>query len=1009
MPPGCFSQSLELKMNRKNTIFKNVYPSNDMKQLLTPLCFLFFVASFSQNVSDDLFKLTEKDSLQINEYKVKVSQLINPDPEGALLYIRKIEQLSNEKDLFAGKAEAFYLYGSYYRRVQKVDSAIIFYNKLFEHSNSEGYVKGTSLALNGLCRMNYLLGNLDSAIQSCLDCLELKDEIANGYVTIVPDTHIALASAYIRKNELQPAITNLLIVDSIHNSTPLRPDIIAAAFQSLGNIYTDLQDYNTAESYFLKANDEFKKLPPNAASFYMQTTNRHLGEVYFYKQNYTRADSILNGSREFFAMIKDERTVSEINALLGLLYIETQEYDKAETVLQEALEMNKNNIFDYEASQSGIQLAKLFLLKKNPSRAVKTLETVLSYNEGNKNSSVEQQVYALVSEAYAQQDKFENAYESLLQATHLKDSLEAFQSASNIKEIEGRYQTESRDREIELLTSQNLLAEQQKTNQRNLLLGGLGLTTLAGLFFFFQYRNRQKTNKKLKELDVAKSRFFANISHEFRTPLTLIKGPVDDQLTAGRLTASQRRNLLAAQSNTLRLESLVDQLLALSKLESGNRKLQVQQGNLPQFIAVQAEALTFSAREKQIDFKITVDEDSSVDWFDRDALEKILFNLIGNAIKYTPEQGVIELVGTRDKEVFNMVITNSSEDLSADEREKIFDRFYQTNPQRTGSGIGLALTKELAELHKGQVFMPKGKPGFTAFALTLNTSRNNYEDSEILDEALQDNKHSPIETSNTVVGSVAVLGEDAPVVLVVDDNNDIRNYIASIFESSYEVQMASHGKEGFDRALQLVPDIIISDVMMPEEDGFSFTKRVKENEITSHIPVILLTAKTEDTDKLEGLETGADAYITKPFNSQLLEGTAKNLIENRRVLQERFTQEVILKPKDISVSSADEKFLERLQAVFDEKLTQPDFTAEQFGNEMGVSRMQLHRKLKALTGQTTTEFIRSQRLKLAAILLKENKISISEIGYTVGFNDPSYFAKCFKQEYGTSPTEFLSA
>ena len=979
-----------------------------MKQLLFPLCFFCFALAFSQQGSEPSLSIPEKDSLLIYEYKVKVSQLINPEPASALQYIKKIEDLSNEKDYFVGKTEAFYLYASYYRRIQKIDTAIVYYNRLLDLSNDNNYIKGKSLSYNGLCRMNYLLGNLDIAIESCMECLKLSDQISDGFATIIPDTYIALASTYIRKNELQPAITNLLKVDSIHNSTPLRPDIIAAAFQSLGNIYTDLNDYDTAEAYYVKANDEFKKLPANAANFYMQTTNRHLGEVYFYKKNYVRADSLLTGSREFFKAIKDERTLAEINTALGLLYIETEQLDQAETFLTEALELNVTNIFDYEASESGIQLAKVFILKKNPNKAIQTLETVLEYNKGNQNSSINQQVYNLMAQAYSQQNDYEKAYAALESATQLKDSLQAVQSAERIKEIEGQYQTESRDREIDLLTSKNDLAEQQKTNQRNLMLGGLAITTLAGIFFFFQYRNRQKTNDKLKELDVAKSTFFANISHEFRTPLTLIKGPLDDQLASSQLTTLQRRNLLAAQSNTQRLESLVDQLLALSKLESGNRKLQVQPGNLPQFIAVQAEAFSFIANEKQIDFRLHLKEDSIEDWFDRDALEKILFNLIGNAIKYTPENGVIEIFGTRQKEVFDLAITNSSDDLSKEERERIFDRFYQANPQSSGSGIGLALTKELVELHKGIVFMPNNNPGFTTFAVTLNTTKENYNPSEILSDELQETEASPVIVASPVTELAGVAAEDAPVVLVVDDNSDIRNYISSIFESTFEVQTANDGKEGFERAVATVPDIVISDVMMPEEDGFQFTKRLKEHEITSHIPVILLTAKTEDTDKLEGLGTGADAYITKPFNSQLLLGTANNLIENRRLLQQRFTQEVILKPKDISVSSADEKFLERLQVVFDENLTNPDFTVEKFGREMAVSRMQLHRKLKALTGQSATEFIRSQRLKMAAKLLKENKITISEVSYTVGFNDSSYFAKCFKKEYGTSPTDYIS-
>jgi signal transduction histidine kinase/DNA-binding response OmpR family regulator len=980
-----------------------------MRKILIVLYFLSTPLVFGQEHSGDRFFIPKEDSIILHQQKVLVSQLINPKPDSALYHIKKIAQLSIDKDYILGKAESYYLYATYYRRMQKIDTAIFYYDRLLDLSNKENYIKGKGLAYNGLCRLNYSLGKLDVAIQACLDCLKLQDLLKDGLYTIVPDTHIALASAYIRKNELQPAIRNLLLVDSLHNVTPLRPEIIAAAFQSLGNIYTNLKEYTTAEVYYIKANEEFKKLPQNAAAFYMQTTNRHLGEVYYYQGNFEQADSLLTSSRAFFATIKDERTLAEINTALGLLHIETNDYEKAESFLDEALELNKKNNFDYEASQSGIELAKLFLLKEQASKAITTLEDVLEFNKGNKNSGFDQQVYELLSHAYAQQKKYDQAYENLQKATGIKDSLSKVQSAEKIKEIEGIYQTEKRDREIELLTSKNELAEQQKTNQRNIMLAGLVLTSFAGIFFFFQWRTRKKTHRKLKELDAAKSTFFANISHEFRTPLTLIKGPLEDQLRDERLIPSQRRNLMAAQSNTLRLESLVDQLLALSKLESGNLKLQVQPGNLPQFIAAQAEAFSFSAGEKQIDFKVTLKKDERVDWFDRDALSKILFNLIGNAIKYSPDAGNIEVFGTRSKNIYNFAITNTSEDLTPEEREKIFERFYQTNSKNRGAGIGLALTKELVELHGGVIFMPNTNPGFTSFAIEIPTSKSAYKSTQILLEELQQIEQTPLIISEEITDAAIVPSEDAPIVLIVDDNIDIRNYIASIFENTFEVHTAIDGKEGFDSALEIIPDIIISDVMMPEVDGLAFAKMVKEHELTFHIPVILLTAKTEETHKLQGLETGADAYITKPFNSQFLLGSANNLLENRRTLQQRFAQEVILKPKDISISSADEKFIERLQTVFDKQLTNPEFSAEQFGREMGVSRMQLHRKLKALTGQSTTEFIRSQRLKLASQLLKENNAYISEIGYTVGFNNPSYFTKCFKQEFGTSPSEYISA
>ena len=251
-----------------------------------------------------------------------------------------------------------------------------------------------------------------------------------------------------------------------------------------------------------------------------------------------------------------------------------------------------------------------------------------------------------------------------------------------------------------------------------------------------------------------------------------------------------------------------------------------------------------------------------------------------------------------------------------------------------------------------------------------------------------------------------VLGEDAPVILVIDDSKDIREYVSSIFENSFTIFSATNGREGFEKAIEHIPDIVVSDVMMPEEDGFTFTKKLKEHQLTSHIPVILLTAKTHITSKLEGMGIGADAYVTKPFNSQLLKVTVENLIENRRKLQQRFAQEVVLMPKDIAVSSADEQFLERLQKVLDENITEPSFSIENFGNEMNVSRMQLHRKLKALTNQSASDFIRNIKLKLAAQILRQPGIQIAEAAYLSGFTHLSYFSKCFKEQYGVSPKDY---
>lgn len=513
---------------------------------------------------------------------------------------------------------------------------------------------------------------------------------------------------------------------------------------------------------------------------------------------------------------------------------------------------------------------------------------------------------------------------------------------------------------------------------------------------------------KLKEIDEFKSRFFTNISHEFRTPLTLIYGPLQDQLNSTKLSQSERKNLHAALRSTQRLKDLVDQLLALSKLESKNLKLNVQQSNLPQFLMAQAEAFSFNCSEKNVDYKIKVEKDEIVDWFDQDILEKILYNLIGNAIKYTPENGEIIIEGKRRNNEYSINVKNNGNYIAPQLQEKIFERFYQSNHKNPGAGIGLALTKELVELHYGSIFLKSEQSGFTEFSISFPTNKEVFASNEIFSEAISKEETSaPIMEVFGVEKNVPI-PEDAPILLIVDDSEDIRDYVSSIFETTYIIHTANEGKAAFDEALKHIPDIVISDVMMPGEDGFSFTKKLKEHPLTSHIPVILLTAKTQVASQLEGMGIGADAYVTKPFNPQLLKANVDNLIENRRKLQQRFSQEVILMPKDIAVSSADEQFLERLQKVLEKHLTDPDFSAEIFGNEMGVSRMQLHRKLKALTGQSTTEFLRSQRLKLALHLLREKNVSISEVGYAVGFNDPSYFTRCFKQEFGSSPSEYIS-
>ena len=482
---------------------------------------------------------------------------------------------------------------------------------------------------------------------------------------------------------------------------------------------------------------------------------------------------------------------------------------------------------------------------------------------------------------------------------------------------------------------------------------------------------------------MAKSNFFANISHELRTPLSLIQGPVEQQLERAGLSQEDRRNLTIAKKNTQQLATLVDQLLDLSKLKSGFYKLNVSKALLSTFLKSQAESFLFSAQKKsqRLQIKISIDENHY--WFDTDILQKVVGNLMGNALKYSPQNAQIN---------FEAEIAQGNLSLSV-------------------KNTGVSLTKkEFVELHKGNI-EAESSANSVSFHIEIPILETQYSSEEKrkdsipkpLEEAYQENMDTVEDESKA---SIIESNESRDIILIVDDNEDLRSYVSSIFDTEFNIVTAANGSIGFQKALKHVPDLIITDLMMPEEGGLKLTENCKTNDTTSHIPILMLTAKAGDENRLAGLETGADAYLTKPFNNKILKQTVKNLLESRRKLQERFSQEVILTPKDISISSYDERFLASLQNVLDNHLVASDFNSKDFAKALGMSRMQLHRKLKALTGQTTTEFIRGQRLKLAASLLQKSDVNISEIGYQVGFNDHSYFTKCFRETYGTSPSEF---
>lgn len=552
----------------------------------------------------------------------------------------------------------------------------------------------------------------------------------------------------------------------------------------------------------------------------------------------------------------------------------------------------------------------------------------------------------------------------------------------------------------------------------------------------------QEQSEQLKEMDQVKSRFFANISHEFRTPLSLIMGPLE-QIRTAVPTQQVKSWIDLAYGNARRLLGLINQLLDLAKLESGKMKLQAEERDVVAFLKALLEPFELAAQQKQVNLAFDTEKATIPLYFDVEKMEKIMINLLSNALKFTPEGGTIGVSVTLDPAGGStgyavITVKDTGPGIPADQLSRIFDRFYQVpspvEHRQKGSGIGLSLTKELVDLHRGEIGVNSrtaadGESGSgTEFYLRLPLGSAHLSPAELVAEPVSADQSESvssaardaveevaaeevIETENAGSGTPgeAVKHPDKDVILVVEDNADLRYYIRTSLGSEYDVEEANDGADGIDKARAVIPDLIISDIMMPGTDGYELCRMVKNDVATSHIPVILLTAKTSESSILQGLEVGADDYITKPFNTRVLCARVKNLIALRRQLQLSLNREMVLQPAAMTMSKIDQAFFDELQRVIEKKMSDSELNVEDLSRRLAMSRTTVYRKILALTGETPTDFIRSYRLKRAAQLLKNNFGSITEVAFEVGFTSRAYFTQCFKEKFHLLPSEYLAS
>ena len=533
----------------------------------------------------------------------------------------------------------------------------------------------------------------------------------------------------------------------------------------------------------------------------------------------------------------------------------------------------------------------------------------------------------------------------------------------------------------------------------------------------------KRLNEEVLELTHSRLVFFTNISHELRTPLTLIADPVEMLLDDRSIKGRSRELLQMVQRNALSLQQLVGSILDFRKIQNGKMELSLSRFDLPEALQQWTGDFAMTAQRKKIQLHLDTSHfSSSADVVaDKEKLARIVFNLLSNALKYTPAGGFIHVSLADEGERLRIEVKDSGKGIDKEELTKVFERFFQAKGAASGTGIGLALVKSFVELHHGEVRVESEPGKGTCFIVLLPRQQEGLVEepqSEAADKSSSfsdDGSLQYIDDGERHGGKLQqIISEhgEKPTILIIDDNNDIRQYERTLLQDYYFVLEASDGREGLEIARKEVPDLVICDVMMPVMDGLEFTQQLKTNTATSHIPVIMLTAKNLEEHRAEGYEQGADSYITKPFHSKVLLARVENLLHQRAHLRQLFAQGAAEGKETEEVSRLDDRdkaFVKQLHDIIKSHMGNSDFGVEDIGAEIGLSRVQLYRKVKAITGSSVVDLLRKARLAKARRLLEANSMNISEVAYEVGFSSPSYFTKCFKDEYGMLPGDVTNA
>jgi signal transduction histidine kinase/DNA-binding response OmpR family regulator len=911
------------------------------------------------------------DSKQIVECLIHLGTLYSRTSKynEAIATLKNAVNIGISKKFFPLLTDAYLELGIVYLRQQNLDSARTILNKGIETTRQQGEELKQGLLYN-------VLGNV------------AKEE--NNFTAA--SEHYIQATAIFEKYNNNDGLTQSL--------------------SNIGNIQYLLANYEKAEIYALQGLDIAKKAKKQSSIGY---ANRLLGRIYRKQKRFDEALKNYTSASIVYQKLDQKREVGETYTNIGNTYYELGEFNRALEYYFDALRIKRaipdsvGSAYDFNAAASTFyELGKLNI-------AILYLDSSMFFAKKKRIMPLVMDGYLSKSEIYHEQKQYLQAHENYVFYTELKDSLATLRNREAAEELEAKYQNEKKENEIRALHAESqiktLQLEKQST-QRFYFVGVSILSFLLIAVLYNRYRIKQRSAEKLKQLDIVKSRFFANISHEFRTPLSLILSPLQKSI-AQPDTNVPPADIQMMYRNATRLHVLINQLLDLSRIESGKMKLHLEEIDIRRMVMTLCSAFQSQADQRNMDYQVDLQGDIGNGFVDRDKVDKIIYNLLSNAFKFTPDGGRIAVEVRKESGIIIRVRDNGI-GISASHIPFIFDRFYQVDDSSTrygeGTGIGLSLAKELAEVHHGSLQVISDEGAGSEFVLKIPIDRHHYHAEDFVQTTNEESTINSWIPEMAVVdknGSDDIENEELPLVLIAEDNQDMRSFIHDTLKFNYRIVEAKDGQQAWEKTLEIIPDLVITDLMMPRMDGNAFCEKLKRTLATSHIPVVMLTAKAGQESKIDGLQRGADDYLVKPFDVQELKVRVFNLIEQRKKLRDLYRQEITLQPKDVVVNSADAEFLQKVFAILEDQFSDSTFGVDEFNRAIGFSRMQLHRKLKALTDQSTGEFIKHFRLEKAKKFLSIKGSQVSQVAYDCGFNNVSHFSKSFKEHTGMTPSEFM--